>query len=91
MKINNTESQLIAMFGKAALTELQAISGTTDLDAMTKYFSKCKDTIVVLPVEIDKMSLSNGEKQIFIMALYHSLVQLCNQSGHRSFTGAGIS
>lgn len=74
----NTESQLIAMFGKAALTELQAISGTTDLDAMTKYFSKCKDTIVVLPVEIDKMSLSNGEKQIFIMALYHSLVQLCN-------------
>ena len=69
----NTESQLIAMFGKAALTELQAISGTTDLDAMTKYFSKCKDTIVVLPVEIDKMSLSNGEKQIFIMALYHSL------------------
>lgn len=74
----NTESQLIAMFGKAALTELQAVSGTTDLDAMTKYFSKCKDTIVVLPVEIDKMSLSNGEKQIFIMALYHSLVQLCN-------------
>ena len=74
----NTESQLIAMFGKVALTELQAISGTTDLDAMTKYFSKCKDTIVVLPVEIDKMSLSNGEKQIFIMALYHSLVQLCN-------------
>ncbi len=74
----NTESQLIAMFGKTALTELQAISGTTDLDAMTKYFSKCKDTIVVLPVEIDKMSLSNGEKQIFIMALYHSLVQLYN-------------
>ena len=32
----------------------------------------------MLPVEIDKTSLSNGEKQIFIMALYHSLVQLCN-------------
>ena len=74
----NTEAQLIAMFGEAALTELQAISGTTDLGAMTKYFSKFKDTIVVLPVEIDKTSLSNGEKQIFIMALYHSLVQLCN-------------
>ncbi len=74
----NTEAQLIAMFGKAALTELQAISGATDLDAMTKYFSKLKNTIVVLPVEIDKTSLSNGEKQIFIMALYHSLVQLCN-------------
>lgn len=74
----NTEGQLIAMFGEAAFTELQAISGTTDLGAMAKYFSKSKDTMVVLPVEIDKTSLSNGEKQIFIMALYHSLVQLCN-------------
>lgn len=32
----------------------------------------------ILSIEIDKSSLSNGEKQIFIMALYHSLVQLCN-------------
>ena len=31
-----------------------------------------------LPVEIDKTSLSNGEKQIFIMALYYSMVKLCN-------------
>ncbi|MCI9413614.1 MAG: AAA family ATPase [Clostridiales bacterium] len=30
-----------------------------------------------LLVEIDKGSLSNGEKQIFIMALYKSLMQLC--------------
>ena len=28
--------------------------------------------------EIDKDTLSNGEKQIFIMALYKSLIQLCN-------------
>lgn len=74
----NTEAQLITMFGEAALREMQAISGATDLDLMTKYFSESKDTMVVLPVEIDKTSLSNGEKQIFIMALYHSLVQLCN-------------
>ena len=74
----NTEEQLIAMFGKAALTEMQMIAGTSDIGAMTEYFSSCKDAVVVLPVEIDKTSLSNGEKQIFIMALYHSLVQLCN-------------
>lgn len=74
----NTEAQLIAMFGEAALREMQAISGTTDLGVMAKYFSKSKDGMVALPVEIDKTSLSNGEKQIFIMALYHSLVQLCN-------------
>ena len=32
----------------------------------------------MLPTEIDKDSFSNGEKQIFIMALYYSLVQLGN-------------
>ena len=31
---------------------------------------------IVLPIRIDQASLSNGEKQIFIMALYHALVQL---------------
>lgn len=31
-----------------------------------------------LLMQLNKTSLSNGEKQIFIMALYHSLVQLCN-------------
>ena len=36
------------------------------------------ETSLTLPVEIEKTSLSNGEKQIFIMALYYSLVQLCN-------------
>lgn len=74
----NTEAQLIAMFGQAAVAEIQAIAGTRDMAALIRYFSSCKDTTVVLPVEIDKTSLSNGEKQIFIMALYHSLVQLCN-------------
>lgn len=33
---------------------------------------------IEIPVEIDKTLFSNGEKQIFIMALYHSLVQLSN-------------
>ena len=33
---------------------------------------------IKLPIEIDKASLSYGEKQIFIMALYHSLVSLCS-------------
>ena len=29
-----------------------------------------------LPYEIDKDQMSNGEKQIYIMALYYSLVKL---------------
>ena len=40
------------------------------------YFKKNSDEITV-PVELDKGRFSNGEKQIFIMALYHSLIQLC--------------
>ena len=31
---------------------------------------------IILPIRVDQTALSNGEKQIFIMALYHSLVQL---------------
>lgn len=74
----NTEAQLISMFGGAAMQELQQKAGTSELSAMTRFFAELEDETIMLPVEIDKMSLSNGEKQIFIMALYHSLVQLCN-------------
>ena len=43
-----------------------------------RYLKLNPEVSLKLPVEIEKTSLSNGEKQIFIMALYHSLVQLCN-------------
>lgn len=38
---------------------------------------KDKDEIINISVELDKTSFSNGEKQIFIMALYKSLMSLC--------------
>lgn len=38
---------------------------------------KDKDKIINISVELDKTSFSNGEKQIFIMALYKSLMSLC--------------
>lgn len=68
----NTEAQLIATFGKAAIMDLQEITGTSDIGKQINYFLSYKEDYVVLPVEIDKTSLSNGEKQIFIMALYTS-------------------
>lgn len=74
----NTEAQLVSMFGSAAMKELQQKAGVSELSAMIRFFAELEDQTIMLPVEIDKMSLSNGEKQIFIMALYHSLVQLCN-------------
>ena len=60
------------------MTELQRLAGTEDIDGIIAYCKARGTAPVLLPVEIDKTSLSNGEKQIFIMALYHSLVQLCN-------------
>ena len=74
----NTEAQLTSILGSAAMQELYRKAGSSETSAMIRFFMDMKDETIVLPVEIDKASLSHGEKQIFIMALYHSLVQLCN-------------
>lgn len=73
----NTEMQLNAMLGKAALEELKRIANTTQWDKVCEFYNAYAERSIVLPIEIDKMTLSKGEKQIFIMALYHSLIQLC--------------
>lgn len=72
------EGQVAEVIGEASMTELQRLAGTEDIDRIIAYCETHETNPIMLPVEIDKTSLSNGEKQIFIMALYHSLVQLCN-------------
>ena len=72
--LSNTEEQFVAMFGAKALQCLKSKFG--DFEFGTEVTDWNESGNVVLPVEIDKTSFSNGEKQIFIMALYHSLVQL---------------
>lgn len=74
----NAEEQLLSFWGTKALEELYRISGSDSYDSLVAYYNDANITSVDLPIEIDKASLSNGEKQIFIMALYHSLVSLCN-------------
>lgn len=71
-----SEEHIINIFGKEALQELYRLSGGEDLDSISKYCASQRDGAITLPIRIDQTSLSNGEKQIFIMALYHSLVQL---------------
>lgn len=71
--------RLRTLLGNAAMEKLRQFTGTDDPDVMAFYCRSCGQATIALPIEIDKASLSNGEKQIFIMALYHSLVQL---SGH---------
>lgn len=73
----NSEEQFISVFGRKALEILKDIAKTTEYVKMKKFFKTYTKESIRLPIEIDKLSLSNGEKQIFIMALYHSLVRLC--------------
>ena len=74
----NSEEQLSAFWGAKALKELYNLSGCASYEKLVSYYNDSNVISVSLPIEIDKASLSNGEKQIFIMALYHSLVSLCN-------------
>ena len=74
----NSEEHVTAMLGDVAIKELQDFSGAEKLDEIAALFIEQDTETVDLLVEIDKATLSNGENQIFIMALYHSLVQLCN-------------
>lgn len=73
----NTEEQLSAIWGNKSLQKLYQLSASTSYVTMVEHFNNIDVESVLLPIEIDKTSLSNGEKQIFIMALYHSLVSLC--------------
>ena len=74
----NMDSLLDNFSSSEAFKQLQKITGYNDAQDIIRYLRVHNETSLTLPVEIEKTSLSNGEKQIFIMALYHSLVQLCN-------------
>ncbi len=74
----NSKEQLFAFWGTKAMQMMCEFANTTDYDGIRQFFNTSKIDAFPLPIEIDKASLSNGEKQIFIMALYHSLVSLCN-------------
>ena len=72
----NNEDQIIHMIGEAAIKTIKKTAKATELHVAVDYFKNNRDEITI-PVELDKGRFSNGEKQIFIMALYHSLIQLC--------------
>lgn len=72
----NTEEQIINMIGKSAIEAIKKTAKVANLQAAIDYF-KVNTVEITVPVELDKGRFSNGEKQIFIMALYHSLIQLC--------------
>lgn len=73
---SNTEEQFAAMFGSKALEFINSRYGIAQFGEMPPDIKDNEN--IIIPVEIDKGSFSNGEKQIFIMALYYSIVKLGN-------------
>ena len=74
---NNAE-QVESLLGLEAISKLYETFNVDSIALIKEKLSAAGKKTISLPIEIDKASLSNGEKQIFIMAMYHSLVQLCN-------------
>lgn len=75
VSMNDTKF-LTELYGVAAVQKLNELASVSWLGNVERYLECLKEKYVELPFEIDKNSLSNGEKQIFIMTLYYSLVQL---------------
>lgn len=66
-----------SLFGEKAVKELKEKAGSNKVNRIVMY---CEHhDYITLPVEINKMLLSSGEKQVFVMALYYSLVELSNK------------
>lgn len=68
--------RLEEVVGKEALMELYSLAGNDTAEALRIFCATYTGEHIILPIRVDQTALSNGEKQIFIMALYHSLVQL---------------
>lgn len=71
----NSEDQFVSILGVKALQIISNRYGDIEFKGVN---DSIDDGDHILPIEIDKESFSNGEKQIFIMALYYSLIQLGN-------------
>lgn len=73
----NQETQAISILGVKAIQVLRDLSKSLLLPDIIKFLQAYDKEEIKIPMEIDKSSLSNGEKQIFIMTFYHALISLC--------------
>lgn len=65
-------------FGVIHCEDVLKVSGCKNFDEFQKKYSKQQEIFDVL-IEFDKSTMSKGEKQVFIMALYWAIMQLCNK------------
>lgn len=67
------------ILGIKVLDYLYKEFNTRDTTILLEALKEHKDSIVTLKVEVNKNTLSSGEKQIFIMTLYYSMIVLNNK------------
>lgn len=65
-------------YGQIHCNDILKVSGCKDLNEFVKKYSD-SDEVFEIMVEFDKSTMSKGEKQVFIMALYWAIMQLCNK------------
>ena len=75
----NSIDDIQTKIGIKAIKELKSLSKKDSNEQIVDYLSGLSVHDIELSFEIDKDTMSNGEKQIYIMALYFSLVKLSNQ------------
>jgi len=71
----NSFNALQKAIGKYAVEELLGITGTMDVTSLREHVRQNERENYLLLIEIDKDHLSSGEKQIFVMSLYWSMMQ----------------
>lgn len=72
------EDAYLAEYGKIHCDDLLNKTGCSSLIEFL-YFNKVGMESVDVLMEFDRTTMSKGEKQVFIMALYWSIMQLCNK------------
>ena len=74
----SSSEQYVLEYGKTHCEDLLYVTGCATLnDFVDKYSGKNQPIETIL--EFDKSIMSKGEKQVFIMALYWAIMELCNK------------
>jgi len=78
-KIKQTSiDSYIEEFGNVHCNDILSVSKCSSLDEFVSKYAK-SDKVFDVVLEFDKSTMSKGEKQVFIMALYWAIMQLCNK------------
>lgn len=78
-RINHTSIEAYKNeFGEMHCNAVLKASNSSDLQEFVEKYSDIKENLEVV-LEFDKATMSKGEKQVFIMALYWAIMQLCNK------------